>query len=449
MEIDSKSWLAFLTPIWLCGPYSLITLLLTEAQGAWPRPHWITDATDGGPGWCGGKKEETFAGKLKFDCNRSRRGIKKRSEAERSEALLLLSSAVCRLCTRPPLWGAVSLLCSLCLSIRPSICLSPPSIACVICSSLLCMLKAQLGSQNPLDWCSVNLCMVGGQRRWARGSGFSLFSCKITVWSLTSPNSQIRSIFIWVSDWFLSLDGEIRPRLDTTEGSFSVFLISLKQKIEHCDRWEVEVDGNNQRTARGSCSICLSPPPSFLTRQVLQLRVHVLAALLQPPQRPPGCFCRLSSASQPLCQTSDVITAPPSTSPPSLLLQTSSESRAELVFSNTYPSHLSPSRLSHVSPGVPHFWLPSSRAAFHLLSRAIIATRAMLHIRLLFKAPLICSSFQLRAHKDDWLLAHFPPPAALSPSPVPSNLYWASDNTRRSFQSRNIGFKKGLNQFKV
>lgn len=32
-----------------------------------------------------------------------------RGEAERSEALLLLSSAVCRLCTRPPLCGAVSL----------------------------------------------------------------------------------------------------------------------------------------------------------------------------------------------------------------------------------------------------------------------------------------------------------------------------------------------------
>lgn len=88
-------------------------------------------------------------------------------------------------------------------------------------------------------------------------------------------------------------------------------------------RWR----GKKQRTDRGSppvvrsCSICLSPPLSSLTlpvmKQILRLRVQVLAALLQPPQKPPGCFSRLSSASQPLCQTSDVnISTSFSISPP-------------------------------------------------------------------------------------------------------------------------------------
>lgn len=60
MEIDSKTWLAFLTPIWLCGLYSLNALLLTEAQRARPHPCWITNATDEGSGWCDGTKEEPF-----------------------------------------------------------------------------------------------------------------------------------------------------------------------------------------------------------------------------------------------------------------------------------------------------------------------------------------------------------------------------------------------------
>lgn len=305
--------------------------------------------------------------------------------------------------------------------------------------------------------------------------GFSPFSKRYAVWSLTFQNNQI-----YLSFRFVSLPGR-RHQFDPTEWPFPVFLIFLKHKRNKrdtitywlfvfysggYDSWEVEVKWNNQRTDRGSpppdpsCWVCLSPPPCFLTlsvlKQVLQLSVDEFAALVQHPQAHRGhpaasrgfhpfWWAVTSSLSKSFdINISSSFKISPLTADAwlTLLRWTSSESLAGLVFSNICPSHLCPSRLSHVSSGTPHLWLPSWGAAFDLLSRSIISTWAMLHIYLLFKALLIWSSFQLRARKDDWLLAHFSPLTALSPFTVPWNLYYFSDKTRRNFPSRNIRFKK-------
>lgn len=100
-------------------------------------------------------------------------------------------------------------ICSLCVSIPPSICLSPWSIACISCGSLLCLLKAQLGSQNPLDWCSGASVfhrnhLVRGQRRWAPGSALAS--------SVGGNGVGITLTTVWV--WTMLWGRTSRTRLD-------------------------------------------------------------------------------------------------------------------------------------------------------------------------------------------------------------------------------------------
>lgn len=220
---------------------------------------------------------------------REKKGIKSRSQADRSETLTRTCSGSsvlsCLQAVQPTSTvGSCVSASALCVSIPPSICLSLRSIACVSCGSLLCMLKAQLGSQKPLDWCSVasvfqrNDHLVREQRRWVRGSAFA-----------------------------------------SSGGGYSGY----------CDSWEVEVKWNNQRTDRAHlCWICLSVPLCFLTlsvlKPVLQLSVDELAALRAPrahrghPAASRGFhpFWRAVAPSHPLCQRVWTVSlAPPSRSP--------------------------------------------------------------------------------------------------------------------------------------
>ena len=106
----------------------------------------------------------------------------------------------CRLYGTVPLWGAVSLRLlspsplpgslSVCLSVFLHVRLSRAhSIICGGCGPLLCMLKAQLGSQNPLDWCSV-ASVFHSSVAWTRpsglgrGGGESVCACDVSdrVW---------------------------------------------------------------------------------------------------------------------------------------------------------------------------------------------------------------------------------------------------------------------------
>lgn len=139
-----------------------------KAQRAWPRPDWITHTNrrrirphfqPGGDG----KKEETFRCR-KIQISLQHQGEKGDKEQEWSwqewdfnkSLLWFFCPQLFAGCAADLHCGELCLcVCSLCVSICPSICLSLRSITCVSCGSLLCMLKAQLGSQNPLDWCSV------------------------------------------------------------------------------------------------------------------------------------------------------------------------------------------------------------------------------------------------------------------------------------------------------
>lgn len=261
MEIDSKSWLAFLTPIWLCRPYSLITLWLTKARRARPRPGWVTD-THQLKGdqttfttwrwWLKWRDSEVQENSHLAATYRWEKGDKEQlwswQEWGFNKSLLwFFSPELFAGCAADFHCGELCLcVCSLCGSICPSICLSPRSITCVSCGSLLCLLKAELGSQNPLDWCSVvsvlyrNHHLVLGQRKWVRGSswgvrvtgtvlvlhlhlcGFSPFSKRYAVWSLTFQNNQI-----YLSSGFVSLPGR-RHQFDPTEWPFPVVLIFPK-----------------------------------------------------------------------------------------------------------------------------------------------------------------------------------------------------------------------------
>lgn len=212
MEIDSKSWLAFLTPIWLCGPYSLITLRLTKAQRARAHPGWITDTQQPSkfrphlqPGG-DGRKEETFRrrkNRIWLRLTGEKKGDKEQEWDLNQSLLGFFSPPLFAGCAADLHCGELCLcVCSLCVSIRPSICLSPPSITCVICGSLLCTLKAQLGSRNPLDWCSVvsmfhrNDHLVWGPAEVGLRFCFSLFWGGETVWVFHSHLSGFSLFFL-------------------------------------------------------------------------------------------------------------------------------------------------------------------------------------------------------------------------------------------------------------
>lgn len=148
------------------------------------------------------------------------------------------------------------------------------------------------------------------------------------------------------------------------------------------------------------------------------------AGCLWPPRvhRPHRCFSRL------LCFLESCRFNVSTSSLTDATESWSVELRTEPFFSNICPSCLPLSSLNQISSEAALFWLRSCRAT--------ISTRGMWHICLLFKAPLIPSSFQLRAHKDDWLLAHFPSPwAALFPSRS-RKLYCFQDRAKRNIPLR-------------